>query len=66
MYFYTEVVKILTFVILSNIVVLLGKPMANWGNVELVPFNTRPVIEFLVALTLVLRFKFNFVKLGTK
>jgi hypothetical protein len=29
MYFYTEVVKILTFVILSNIVVLFGKPMAN-------------------------------------
>lgn len=58
----TEVVSTLVPVIVSAIRVPLGKPI---GNVAFVPFKTKAVIEFLVALTLVFKLSCNLVKLGT-
>lgn len=53
-------------VIASGIVVLFGKPIANWGKVAFVPLRTKPVIEFFVAFTRVFKFRLSLLTLGTK
>lgn len=62
----TERATMFVPVIASGIEVPLGNPIANWGNGAIVPFKTKPVIEFFVAFTRVLRFRLSLLTLGTK